>query len=87
MTVVVKFIAPPLGVLMTSNFWYDLRGIRGPEVWWFYLTPLLAVAAVIWHGWRLKWVAIDDTNERLYVSNYRREIAIPLANSLNVTES
>jgi hypothetical protein len=79
LTVVAKFIAPPVGVLFVAHFWLSLSGVGGPEIWWFYLLPVLTEGVVIWHAWPLKWVAIDELNGRLYISNYFKEISIPLA--------
>ena len=87
LTVVAKFIAPPLGVLFVANFWFSLGEIRGPAIWWFYLVPVLTEAIVIWHAVSVKWVAIDELNGRLYVSNYFKEIAIPLSDIVDVKES
>lgn len=51
-----------------------------------YLMPILFEVISVWHGWRLKRVLIDQANQRLYVSNYRREISIPFSEIANVTE-
>jgi len=57
------------------------------ELTFIYVSPFLFGAWSLWQSWGTKWVAIDETNRRLYVSNYRREISIPLSHIVNVTES
>jgi hypothetical protein len=53
----------------------------------FFVIIFVFEAFGIWHVWAIKWVAIDQANRRLYVSNYRREIAIPYSEIASVSES
>jgi hypothetical protein len=57
-----------------------------PPVWFFYVMPIGFLLFSLWLAWGLKWVAIDAPNKRLYVSNYRKEIAIPFSEIVDVTE-
>jgi hypothetical protein len=52
-----------------------------------YLAIIFFELLSIWHSWSLKKVSIDETNRRLYVSNYRKEIAIPFSGIAEVKES
>jgi hypothetical protein len=52
--------------------------------WTFLFATLAGSAFIYWVGIRLKRVAIDD--KALYVSNYRREIVVPLRDIEEVTE-
>ncbi len=54
--------------------------------WVTYLIPVFFLIFTTWLGWGLKWVAIDDANKRLYVSNYRKEISIPFSEIAHVSE-
>lgn len=46
---------------------------------------LVTTGYLIWDSVRIKTVSVDD--QSLYVSNYKTEIAIPLSQISNVTES
>src|SRR3954447_630301 len=84
-----KFVAPGLFVLGFLRMLVFGVGFSGPDFRNdadFYLASFFFTAIVVWLGWRLKWVAIDENNQRLYVSNYRKEIAIPFSEIANVTE-
>lgn len=48
--------------------------------------PIFFLVFTLWLAWGLKWVAIDAPNDQLYVSNYRKEIAIPFSEIADVTE-
>ena len=53
---------------------------------WLYLGVWVATSAVVyWNGVRLKTVSVDDNF--LYVSNYLKEISIPLSDIYDVTEN
>ena len=83
-----KFVLPVTFLLWSIYILIFDMGMRiDPDLWWFYTAPLLIEAILFWHAIRLMWVALDETNGVLYVSNYRREIAIPLSHIANVTES
>ena len=47
---------------------------------------VLVVAYEMWITWPIKRVLLDAANQRLYVSNYRREIVVPLSDIAHVTE-
>ncbi len=78
-----KFVLPTLFVIGSLNVM-----ILGPSsrsvndetpIGLFYLISIVFGALAVWNGWRLKWVAIDEKNQRLYVSNYRKEVMIPFS--------
>src|ERR1019366_5449615 len=52
--------------------------------WIFLVVVLLAAASVYWFCIRLKQVRIDD--EALYISNYLKEVRVPLRDIAEVTE-
>ncbi len=57
-----------------------------PELKWFFLIATIGgAAALYWFGIRLKRVALDAST--LYVSNYRREIGVPLRDIEEVSEN
>jgi hypothetical protein len=90
-TVFHKFVLPSIFVIGFLNvlIWGPRTLSNGdsiPAIWFFYVMPLVFIAFTLWLGWRLKWVAVDETNRRLYVSNYRKEIAIPFSEIAAVTE-
>ena len=88
LTVFNKFILPGIFALGMFNVLFFGGSMElAADVWWVYLIPFAFEAFILWHSWGAKWVAIDETNGRLYVSNYRREIAIPLSHIVDVTES
>jgi hypothetical protein len=53
--------------------------------WIFLVVVLLAAASVYWFCIRLKQVRIDD--EALYISNYLKEVRVPLRDIAEVTEN
>ncbi|MEP6788942.1 MAG: hypothetical protein ABJB40_10960 [Acidobacteriota bacterium] len=91
LTVFYKFILPAIFAIGIVNVWiiWGARSLHPKEdipVWFFYVIPFFLLVTSILSAWRLKWVAIDAANLRLYVSNYRKEIAIPFSEIANVTE-
>jgi len=76
-----KFVFPAI--------WIGFLGFpvlsEGPWILWF-LSPLLILGAALYYIFvsPLKAVRIDD--KALYVSNYRKEIRIPLSDVDKVTE-
>jgi hypothetical protein len=82
----------PAALLLTFGWWAlvsllkSQAGTAGNEMKLLLLvTGLLMIPALYWFGLRLKKVAVDDRH--LYVSNYVREIAIPLSDIESVSES
>lgn len=58
----------------------------GPQPTWLFLVIWIAASAFIyWNCVRLKVVSVDDNF--LYVSNYLKEIAVPLSEIYDVTEN
>ena len=55
---------------------------------WMWLVPLVIAAAILTIAgfWPIKRVLIDENSKLLYVSNYRREIAVPFSEIVDVTE-
>ena len=51
-----------------------------------FLIPLVSLSFILWNYGPAKKVLIDETNKRLYVSNYRKEIAIPFSEIASVSE-
>lgn len=91
-TVFHKFVFPLIFVISCLNMWILwgpptlINTESFPPVWFFYLMPLVFLVFGLWLASGLKWVAIDAPNKRLYVSNYRKEIAIPFSEIADVTE-
>lgn len=83
-TVFHKFVLPVIfGIWLLNRL-----VIWGPpdDTFLFMLILLQCGAYFLWHAWVLKAVAIDKRKRRLYVSNYRKEIAIPFSEIAEVTE-
>ena len=87
-TILVKIVMPVvwlplLGFLDVTTF--AVKGANeAPE--WILLGMLVASSALVyWYGIRLKVVSVDDNF--LYVSNYLKEISIPLSDIYDVTEN
>src|SRR5215813_7967384 len=89
-TVLVKFVFPAIWIPLWS-FGTLMMFIRGaesadPNPKWIFL--LLWVVGIVFIGWdciRLKEVSVDDSF--LYVSNYLKEVSIPLSEIYDVTEN
>jgi hypothetical protein len=85
-----KFFLPGIFILSLVNL--GIMALRGdsfavPPDMPFWLLPLIAIAFLlssVWMSWPLKIVKIDDNN--LYVSNYQKELTIPIAEISKVTE-
>jgi len=73
--------------LKPDSSWRDYRGPGDPhQMKWLFLFATLAGTAFLWWGCiRLKRVRMDD--RALYVSNYFKEIAVPLNDVASVTEN
>jgi hypothetical protein len=83
-----KFIVPGLwiplfGVGSIGSFSSGDIGTRPP--WIFFLVWIGGSALLLFGAVRLKYVSVDD--DFLYVSNYFREIVIPLWDIYDVTEN
>jgi hypothetical protein len=85
-----KFVFPTLwigGFAAATVFLFSSPG-SSPDVplKWIFLSMTVAGALFIrWACMRLKRVRMDD--QALYISNYLREIAVPLSNVAEVTEN
>lgn len=83
-TVLYKIVLPIFWALLVivSN---EMDFARGPDRVFFLFAWVVGSAFIYWGGIRLKIVSVD--NEFLYVSNYLKEIAIPLSNIKDVTQN
>ena len=89
-TILFKFVLPALwiplfGVAPLSMFIRSDAGPLSPPPWIFLFFWIAGSAFLVWDAARLKFVSVDD--DFLYVSNYLREIAIPLTDIYDVTEN
>ena len=81
------FSTGTLGLFLSPESWKGANGDPAP-VWlkWLFLSFTLFGAALAW--WfcvRIKRVRMDDRS--LYISNYFREVVVPLADVAEVTEN
>lgn len=85
-----KFILPAFFALGLLNMLIWGPRYLGPdlenEFIWPYLIVLAFEILTLLMFARVKRVLLDEKGGRLYVSNYRREIAIPFSEIANVTE-
>jgi hypothetical protein len=84
-----KFVAPAVVILVfdaaTLMLWWDpnewpmslLHASADPIRWVFAVVSVVLTIGSLWFGARLKAVRTDD--EALYISNFRREIKVPVA--------
>jgi hypothetical protein len=89
-----KFIAPALVVLIFDvaalALWWDPNGwpmnmipaSTDPIRWVFAVVAVLLTTGSLWFGARLKAVKLDD--DALYISNFRREVRVPLGDIASV---
>jgi hypothetical protein len=89
-TVLMKFVFPAIwiplfgfGVLMM--FLGGLKGADPPSKWIFLFAWIAGSAFTYWSCAGLKAVSVDDNF--LYVSNYLKEIEIPISEIYDVTEN
>ena len=61
------------------------EGLESPSAWILLLVWIAGSAFLLWDSFRLKAVSVDEN--LLYVSNYLKEIAIPLSHIYDVTEN
>jgi len=85
-----KFVLPAFFVVGFLNMliwgkWYpgDQPGFPPMAV---YLISLPFLLLILWNYCPAKRVFLDQQNQRLYVSNYRKEIAIPFSEIASVNE-
>lgn len=84
-----KYLLPAVYAigLIVFFFWPGTRFPTGDRMWmWFFPLVIAAVVLTLIGFWPIKRVLIDENSRRLYVSNYRREIAIPFSEIADVTE-
>lgn len=86
-TFIAKFIAPILFIIVLFSLFSDfhkspnnLRSLPFP----FLIIFLLIIAFTFWFSIKMKKVSIDRQN--LYISNYIKEISIPISDIYDVTE-
>jgi hypothetical protein len=81
------FAAVTLSLFLAPDSWHGADGgPPDPELKWVFLFGTIAGTAFIWWSCiRLKRVRMDD--KALYISNYSREIVVPLVNVAEVTEN
>jgi len=89
-TFLVKIIIPVIwifvGGIQTISMFFDRVPYRNAPPAWFFLFFFVAGCGFIyWEGIRMKWVSVDG--HYLYVSNYLKEISIPLSEICDVTEN
>jgi hypothetical protein len=95
-TFLMKFVLPTVWLggfgaatvlLFTTGSVTDLDGFPlSSEVRWLFLgVAVLGGLSLYWWCMRLKWVAVDE--QWLYVSNYVREIRVPLRDIEDVSEN
>ena len=87
-TIPIKLFFPLLWIfalgLAVSRFFVISKSADRDEGWVFVFI-LLFITASVWPSVRLKVISVDDHN--LNILNYTKEIAVPLSEILNVTQS
>lgn len=73
------------GVGALNLFLLTDEGLQSPPAWLTLFVWIAGSAFLLWDTFRLKVVNVDE--HFLYVSNYLKEIAIPLADIYDVTEN
>lgn len=76
---------PLWGVGILSMFSGGFEGVDAATKWLFLIAWVVGCAFIYWSCIRLKEVSVDD--DFLYVSNYLKEISIPLSEIYDVTEN
>jgi len=89
-TFLMKFIFPVFWISIwgTGTLMMFLTGVddpKAPPKWLFLILWIVITPFLYWTCMRLKEVSVDDNF--LYVSNYLKEIAIPLSEIQDVTEN
>jgi hypothetical protein len=76
---------PVWGFGTLTMFLGGFHGADAPPKWLFLFGWIIGSAFIYWSCIRLKEVSVDD--DFLYVSNYLKEISIPLSQISDVTEN
>jgi hypothetical protein len=76
---------PLIGIGTLTMFRGGFQGVGAPPTWIFLFGWIAGSAFIYWNCIRLKEVSTDD--DFLYVSNYLKEISIPLSEIYDVTEN
>ena len=94
-TFLMKVIFPAVWIALfgfgTLCLWLNkLQGAHGPPPpndlkWPFLLVWATGTAFIMWLSFRLKRVRVDS--DKLYISNYLKEVSTPLKNICGVTEN
>jgi hypothetical protein len=95
-TFLMKIIFPMIGILVLviltfisflGSVFKDISGNPPPpeNKWVFLFFTLISIGFFYWFGTRLKRVSLDSLN--LYISNYQREIIVPLIDVEKITEN
>jgi hypothetical protein len=89
-TFFVKFVFPAIWitgwtVATVAMFFANFKGADESPKWFFLFILIVGVFMFYWTCMRLKLVHVDD--DYLYVSNYLKEISIPLSDIYDVTEN
>lgn len=72
-------------VATVTMFFTNFEGADKSPKWFFLFALVVGVLMIYWTCIRLKRVSVDD--DYLYVSNYLKEISIPLSDIADVTEN
>jgi hypothetical protein len=91
LTVFHKYILPGIFAIGLVNVLFIDRSFitdprSGMPAWVAFAIPTAFLSVTLWLGWAVKWVALDVPNQRLYVSNYLKEISIPFSEIADVSE-
>ena len=89
-TIVVKLFMPIIwifgaGIPTISMFFGPVPDSNGTQAWFFSFFFVVGCGFIYWECNRMKWVSVDE--RYLYVSNYLKEISIPLSDICDVTEN
>ena len=81
------FSTATLSLFMSPESWDDASGEPFPSwmKWLFLVFTLFGIASAWWFNALFKRVRMDDRS--LYISNYFKEVVVPLANVAEVTEN
>jgi len=81
------FAAGTLSMFLAADSWHGAGNTRpDPEQrWLFLLITIFGAVFIWWTSMRLKRVRMDD--QALYISNYVKEIVVPLSNVAEVGEN
>lgn len=76
-----------VAMFLAGNHFRDKAGLpQSPEIrWQFLMAWIIGSLFILWGCSRLKRIRIDD--KALYISNYFKEIEVPLREVLNISEN